>query len=233
MSGGKGDDTYIVDQVGDTVTELANQGHDTVTSFAAKFTLGVNVEDLLLGDTAINGTGNALANQIIGSEQNNTIDGGGGDDALAGRDGLDTLLGGTGNDALFGDADADTLKGGAGNDLLDGGIGADLLFGEAGRDTFRYAIESEGELPELGGDVINGFQSGVDKIDISQLLDAFDVDLADVFANQHVLFSKVGADTLLQFDSDGVGGSGPVTLATITNATLTQNDFVLISDNPV
>jgi hypothetical protein len=64
-------------------------------------------------------------------------------------------------------------------------------------------------------------------------LDAFDIDLVDVFADQHVLFSKVGVDTLLQFDSDGAGGAGPVTLATITNATLTQNDFILISDNPV
>jgi hypothetical protein len=48
-----------------------------------------------------------------------------------------------------------------------------------------------------------------------------------------VLFSKVGADTLLQFDSDGAGGLGPVALATITNATLTQNDFIVISDNPL
>jgi Ca2+-binding RTX toxin-like protein len=233
MSGGKDDDVYFVDQTGDKITELANQGRDLVISFAAKFTLGPNLEDLILGDGAVEGIGNTLANDIVGSAENNTIDGGAGDDELDGRDGLDTLLGGAGNDGLFGDADDDLLKGGTGNDILGGGTGADILFGEAGSDRFLYAIESEGELPDLGGDTINGFQSGVDKIDISQLLGFFDVELTDAFANQHVLFGKVGADTLLQFDSDGAGGVGPVTLATITNATLVQGDFILISDNPL
>ena len=181
----------------------------------------------------MNGTGNGLANFIKGNEVANKLDGGIGNDILLGRDGEDDVRGGTGNDVLLGEGEADTLKGGAGNDTLDGGVGADILFGEAGNDTFRYAIEGEDELPELGGDIINGFQSGADKIDLGDLLDDFDIDPVDAFANQHVLFGKVGADTLVQFDSDGAGGTGPVTLATVINATLTQSDFILISDNPL
>lgn len=233
MAGGTGDDTYVVEQTADKVTELANQGHDTVESHVASLTLGANLEDLILEDGAVNGTGNGLANFIKGNEVANKLDGGTGNDILLGRDGEDDVRGGTGNDVLLGEGEADTLKGGAGNDTLDGGVGADILFGEAGNDTFRYAIEGEDELPELGGDIINGFQSGADKIDLGDLLDDFDIDPVDAFANQHVLFGKVGADTLVQFDSDGAGGTGPVTLATVINATLTQSDFILISDNPL
>jgi trimeric autotransporter adhesin len=234
MVGGKGDDTYVVLESGDKVTELAGQGTDTIESHV-NLTLGANVENLILvfASGAINGTGNILANNIIGNEVANKLDGGGGNDILAGRDGLDTLQGGAGDDELFGDGEVDLLKGGAGNDILDGGSGADILFGEAGGDVFRYAIEGESELPELGGDIINDFQSGADKIDVSDLLNAFDIDPADAFTDQHVLFGKVGADTLLQFDSDGAGGAGPVTLATITGATLTQSDFVLTSSDPL
>ena len=215
------------------MTELANQGRDTVESHVFKFTLGANFENLILRDGAVNGTGNTLANDITGNEVANTLDGGSGNDILRGRGGGDSLLGGAGNDELLGDGEADMLKGGAGNDTLDGGLGADVLLGEGGNDRFVYAVESESDLAELGGDIITGFQSGADTIDLSGLLNRFDIDAADAFANQHVLFSKVGADTLLQFDSDGTGGVGPVTLATITNATLTQSDFIVISDNPL
>ena len=64
MTGGKGDDTYIVDAAGDTVIEAAGGGIDTVES-SVTFSLAsrVNVENLeLTGVGKINGTGNALAN---------------------------------------------------------------------------------------------------------------------------------------------------------------------------
>ncbi|MCC0024429.1 MAG: cadherin domain-containing protein, partial [Hyphomicrobiaceae bacterium] len=52
MSGGTGDDTFIVDNVGDTVTENVGEGHDTVES-SVDYTLSANVEDLVLQDTIL------------------------------------------------------------------------------------------------------------------------------------------------------------------------------------
>ncbi len=119
MRGGAGNDTYIVDNVGDVVTELANGGTDEVRTTLASYTLGDNVENLTYTGTAgFTGTGNAL---------DNVITGGAGNDILSGGAGNDTLIGGAGND---------TLLGGDGNDYLNGGTGADKMTGGAGDDTY-------------------------------------------------------------------------------------------------
>lgn len=98
MSGGAGDDIYIVDNAGDTVTELANEGLDQVQS-SVTHTLGANVENLTLtGSAAINGTGNALNNILVGNGANNTLTGGAGNDWLDGGLASDTMVGGTGDD---------------------------------------------------------------------------------------------------------------------------------------
>ncbi|HVJ43493.1 MAG TPA: M10 family metallopeptidase, partial [Dongiaceae bacterium] len=90
LIGGAGNDTYIVDNVGDAVTELTNQGIDLVKS-SISYALGNNVEYLTLqtGAGNINGTGNALANVITGNEGNNKLDGGAGADTLTGGKGDD------------------------------------------------------------------------------------------------------------------------------------------------
>jgi Ca2+-binding RTX toxin-like protein len=57
MNGGLGDDTFIVDNAGDYITELAGQGTDTVISSVTRY-LGSNQENLTLtGASAINGYG--------------------------------------------------------------------------------------------------------------------------------------------------------------------------------
>ncbi len=49
MTGGKGDDTYFVDNIKDVILELSGEGNDTVKSTIA-YTLGDNLENLeLLG----------------------------------------------------------------------------------------------------------------------------------------------------------------------------------------
>jgi uncharacterized protein (DUF2141 family) len=98
MLGGTGNDLYGIDNTGDRIVELANEGIDTVNS-AITYTLGVNLENLTLtGTTAINGTGNILNNVITGNTGNNILTGGVGNDTLIGGIGNDTLTGGTGND---------------------------------------------------------------------------------------------------------------------------------------
>lgn len=120
LVGGKGNDTYVVDSSGDVVTESIGKGGgiDTVES-SVTFTLAsrVNVENLTLtGVGNLVGTGNALANIIIGNDGSNKIDGGTGNDWISGGIGIDTLLGGAGDDVLDGGTGADVMKGGAGND---------------------------------------------------------------------------------------------------------------------
>jgi len=109
LRGGAGNDTYTVDNAGDVIIEAANAGTDVVQS-AGSYVLGTNVENLtLIGSSAINGTGNALANAITGNAAANRISAGAGNDVI---------LGGAGNDTLNAGVGIDTVKGEAGSDLL-------------------------------------------------------------------------------------------------------------------
>ncbi|HEX8010733.1 MAG TPA: calcium-binding protein [Casimicrobiaceae bacterium] len=92
MLGGAGNDTYVVDNAGDVVTEAAAAGTDLVQS-SVTYTLSANVENLTLtGVTAINGTGNTLANTLTGNAAANMLNGGTGNDTLAGGAGNDTYV---------------------------------------------------------------------------------------------------------------------------------------------
>ncbi|MDZ7922274.1 calcium-binding protein [Rhodoferax sp.] len=92
LVGGLGDDTYIVDSTKDTVTENANEGLDTVVSSVA-WTLGANLENLSLsGTAAINGTGNAFNNSLVGNSAANTLNGGAGSDFMVGLGGNDIYV---------------------------------------------------------------------------------------------------------------------------------------------
>jgi len=161
--GGKGDDTFIVDDHDITLVEIASQGTDLVNA-ASSFSLGDNFENLtLIGAGDHRRIGNALDNAIAGNIGDNLLRGldgkdsldgstggdrlfgGAGDDQLTGADGNDLLRGGDGGDTLYGGNDDNTLKGGTGNDLiygnngddvLVGGLGHDTLAGQAGADTF-------------------------------------------------------------------------------------------------
>ncbi len=108
LIGGVGDDTYIVREAGTIIGEGTAQGFDRVVAHVS-WTLGANLEALTLaGTAAINGTGNALANELIGNAGANSLAGAAGNDLLQGMGGNDTLDAGLG---------ADTLAGGSGDDL--------------------------------------------------------------------------------------------------------------------
>ncbi|CAO3433711.1 beta strand repeat-containing protein [Azospirillum endophyticum] len=108
LVGGSGNDTYIVDDAGDMVIELAGEGSDTVRS-AIDYTLGANVEALVLTGTALTGTGNDLDNSLTGTAADNVLVGLDGNDTLNGGAGADTLIGGAGNDTYVIDNIGDVL----------------------------------------------------------------------------------------------------------------------------
>ena len=80
LAGGAGNDSYVVQNTGDQVIELANAGTDYVNS-TASFTLGANIENLVLkGTTNINGTGNDRNNNLTGNTGINVLAGAAGSD---------------------------------------------------------------------------------------------------------------------------------------------------------
>lgn len=131
LAGGAGDDTYIVDSAVDQLVEVFGNGIDTALT-TVSYVLPEHVENLtLLGDAAIDGTGNGEANILAGNDGYNVLSGLAGNDQLHGLAGNDTLIGGLGNDAL---------DGGDGNDLYvyAQGDGLDVLTDSAGVDTVRF-----------------------------------------------------------------------------------------------
>jgi Ca2+-binding RTX toxin-like protein len=97
LAGQAGNDWYYVDNAGDVVAELAGGGANDRVFAGVSYTLGagVQVEMLTTSDnlatTAINLTGNELANAIYGNAGANLLDGKGGPDTLTGMGGADTF----------------------------------------------------------------------------------------------------------------------------------------------
>ena len=91
--GGAGNDTYIVDNVLDTVTELAADGFDIIYA-SATYTMSANTERLYLtGAENINGTGlNGQVDVLTGNNGNNILNGLSGNDIMRGGRGNDTYI---------------------------------------------------------------------------------------------------------------------------------------------
>ena len=118
MYGGTGNDTYVVDNVKDLVSEKANEGTDLVKA-AVSWILAANVENLTLSGTArLNGTGNTLANRIVGNSGNNVLNGQAGNDTLTGGRGADDLYGGSGKDVFVFLSPADSTLASSGRDTI-------------------------------------------------------------------------------------------------------------------
>lgn len=117
LIGRGGNDTYIIYNSNAVIVEVAGEGIDRVATYA-DYTLaaGVDVEFLnttsLHGISAINLTGNSLAQTIRGNDGTNRIDGGGGADTLFGGGGIDTFV----FSSVLGSGNVDTI--------------ADFMFGE-------------------------------------------------------------------------------------------------------
>jgi Ca2+-binding RTX toxin-like protein len=106
LVGRGGNDSYYVDNAADQVFEMGGQGNDQVrTSGNYTLTAGADVELLrpifLTSTGAINLTGNATGNSVLGNDGNNVLNGGSGNDELTGRLGQDSFLFDTALSAAF------------------------------------------------------------------------------------------------------------------------------------
>jgi Ca2+-binding RTX toxin-like protein len=220
MVGGTGDDTYVVDNVGDQVVETGAAGTDLVQS-SISYTLGANVEKLTLtGSASISGTGNGLANTIIGNSAANII------------------KGGAGNDTLSGEAGNDRINGGAGDDTINGGLGADTLVGGDGGDNFLFN-SALSKLSLTSIDEINDFSVLDDTIQLENAVftelgpfatlsaGAFFIGAAAHDRDDRIIYdSTTGA---LMYDADGSYSGQAKTFAVLdAGLALTHDDFVIV-----
>jgi serralysin len=112
MTGGAGNDTYVVDNVGDRALEGVGGGTDTIWA-SAGYTLAAGSEVEIMranaGATGLTLTGNEFANTLVGGTGNDTLNGGGGNDTLSGKAGADVMTGGAGNDVYTVDDAGDVV----------------------------------------------------------------------------------------------------------------------------
>ncbi|MBW7959714.1 MAG: type I secretion C-terminal target domain-containing protein, partial [Candidatus Promineofilum sp.] len=241
LVGGAGDDVYILDGV-DVIIENADEGTDTVYS-SVTYTLAANLEILVLtGETAINGTGNALDNIFIGNSAINTLSGGAGNDVYYVSTGdVVSESSGNGIDTVYADVSWTLhnnvenlfLMGAAvsgtgnavdniltGNDLdntLNGLAGADTLIGGLGDDV--YIVDNIGDVVvESEDEGIDTIQSSVsytlgDHIENLNLTGSSAIN-ATGNALDNIIAGNTGANILIGGDGNDIldGGSGNDTL---------------------
>ena len=220
LTGGAGNDTYVVHGGFVVVNEAAGAGTDTIqTSSSLTTFLGLagNVENLTLTGTGnISGNGNGLDNVIVGN---------------------------TGNNVLSGGSGADTINGGGGTDIITGGAGQDTMTGGAGKDRFVFGPNiTDSGTTAATQDVITDYaavipntMAGSDTI----VLSAIDANTAtaanDVFtfigtgaftAAGQIRYVQVGGNTFVEGNVDGgLGADFSIQLSGLK--TLGASDFVL------
>ena len=110
----------------------------------------------------------------VGTVETSTVDAGGGDDVVSGKEGgdlgavfstaltihgevgNDVLTGGTGIDTIIGGSGNDTLKGSAGGDMVDGGSGGDVVSGGDASDVVSGGAGSDRLKGGAGEDTLDG-----------------------------------------------------------------------------
>ena len=179
MVGGAGDDTFIVDNTGDTILELAGYGFDTVKTSLASYGLAGPLEAMIYTGSGIS-PGPAIRSTT----------------AWRAARAMTRSSAARGNDTLLGGAGADKLNSGIGDDLIVGGAGNDTMAGDAGRDIFAFLAGPSGTT-----DLITDFQPSVDRIDVTGLgITSLSSAMAGAFTNGQgtLVLSLAGQSVIMQ-----------------------------------
>ncbi|MCQ8129988.1 DUF4347 domain-containing protein, partial [Methylomonas rivi] len=236
LEGGNGYD-YLGGGLGDDILVGGVAGSNNDTS--GNTLVGQGGDDTLIGGDLTN-----AMDYLYGGTGNDTLNALAGNDFLEGDAGSDTLLGGDGDDTLqdssgYFDETTDTnvLDGGNGNDqfsvyspkstdssVLTGGSGSDIYYLQAGN---QSTITITDFTPGSGGDIIDiqglfyggtGYTGG----------NPFDPNLG------YLRLLQNGADTLLQWDSDGALSTDQdwQTVLVLQNLDLTSTPLTSDNFNP-
>jgi Ca2+-binding RTX toxin-like protein len=179
------------------------------------------------GDDAVSAA--ALAPQAIAL----TLDGGTGDDAIAGAAGVELAFGGDGNDTIDGNGGNDTAFLGVGDDTFvwDPGDGSDIVEGQDGADTMVFNGANGAEQVDLSanGNRLRFFRvqanitmdtAGVETVDFNALGGVDTVTVNDLTGTD---VKTVNADL-----AAGLGGGDLLTDQVIVNAT-NGNDAIEVA----
>ncbi len=205
LVGGVGNDWYLVDNATDRIVEAVNQGSDSLNASASySLATGVSVETMRAADpaatTAINLTGNELANTLQGNTGNNVLNGRGGSDTIRGFAGNDTLTGGAGRDSFCFDT------------ALNVATNVDTVTDfSTVNDTVRLESEVFAALTTTGVLNPNAFHIGIGAADATDCI---------------IYNSRTGA---LIYDHNGNAAGGATQFAMLaTRLAMTNADFVVI-----
>ncbi|MBV7511303.1 retention module-containing protein [Pseudomonas sp. PDM25] len=168
--------------------DLLDGGTGVDTASYAHATAGVTVNLGVLGaqNTAGAGTDTLTAiENLTGSNFN---------DSLTGDNHSNIINGGLGDDML---------NGGGGDDFLIGGLGNNTLTGGSGADTFQWLKGNSGH------DVVTDFTPGIDKLDLSQLLQGENSTAASLDDYLHFKVTGSGESLVTSIDVSAMAGAAP------------------------
>ena len=168
-------------------TQAVGFGQGTDTLLNIEHGAGGRGDDTLLGDAGVN--------ILLGRDDDDTLDGGGGFDDLRGGAGNDILISGLGGAFSEGQGGDDTLIGSDSSDSQFGGAGDDTIVGSLGNDT-------------IGGFIDDQFEEDTarDVLDYSATANGVDVDLDGETASS-IGTNEIGNDSVFQIEAV-LGGSG-------------------------
>jgi serralysin len=227
MIGGAGNDTYYVDSAFDSVQEASGEGTDVVFTSVSFSATGVNEIEVIAASNAASTIGlslggNAIANQLLATAGNDTLNGGAG---------VDTMYGFGGNDTYYIDDAGDVVIEAAsgGTDTVFTSVSYSLTFGAeieviaAANSASTTGIGLVGNafnnqlLGTAGGDTLNG-DTGNDTL---YGFGGNDIYYVDSTSDIVVEAAGAGLDTIFTSGSYTLAGTSEVEILAASNAAST------------
>jgi Ca2+-binding RTX toxin-like protein len=209
-------------------------------------TVDATAEQLFVGASGYDGSKGMKLNgalltidlNVQGTQNNDAITGGFGDDYISGASGNDKLVGNAGHDWLAGGSGNDTLMGGSGENILFGGDGADKFLGAGQGDNAFYYVGCASE----GNDTIDVFTSGnsgfwfgegditssaICNFATSTMVGAYDGSAGSSTMAGVVFWSDGNGGGKLYYDANGNGAGlgGGYVIASIQQGAVTASDL--------